>query len=129
MTKIGQIYKCETCGNIVEVLEAGEGELVCCNQPMVELVAQKEGDKAAKHVPVVENDGSAIFVKVGELQHPMEDEHYIKFIQLDIGDKTFIKELEPGELPEATFIVDEKLLEGNDIVVKEYCTLHGLWSN
>ncbi|MDO5849095.1 MAG: desulfoferrodoxin [Methanobrevibacter sp.] len=129
MTERGQIYKCKTCGNVVEVLDNGVGELVCCNQPMTLLDAQTEGDKAAKHVPVVEVDGSAVFVKVGELQHPMEEEHSIRFIELIVGDERLIEELEPGELPEATFIVDEKVLAENDIVVREYCNLHGLWEN
>ncbi len=127
MTKVGQIYKCNVCGNVVEVLDNGVGELVCCNQPMEELIAQTEGELAAKHVPVVEIDGSAVSVKVGEVQHPMEEEHSIRYIELIVGEERLIENLEPGELPEATFIVDEKVLADNDIVVREYCNVHGLW--
>lgn len=127
MTTIGQIYKCNTCGNIVEVLDAGAGELVCCNAPMEELIAQTEGDKAPKHAPVVEINGNEVTVKVGEVQHPMEEEHSIRFIELIVGDERYIKSLEPGDVPEATFIVDEKDIADNDVVAREFCNLHGLW--
>ena len=129
MIENGQTYKCGTCGNMVTVVEVGGGELVCCSQPMKLMPIQKEGDKAAKHVPIIENDGSAVLVKVGELQHPMDEDHYIAAIALQVGDKTFIKNLEPGELPEAKFIVDEKDLADNDIVAREFCTLHGIWES
>ena len=120
MTKFGQIYKCNVCGNVVEVLDNGVGELVCCNQPMEELIAQTEGEGAAEHVPVVEIDGSAVSVKV-------EEEHSIRYIELIVGEERLIENLEPGELPEATFIVDEKVLADNDIAVREYGNVHGLW--
>lgn len=129
MTKIGEIYKCGTCGNTVEVLDNGEGELVCCGQPMTLLEIQTEGDKAPKHVPIVEIDGNSVNVKVGEVQHPMDDDHSIRFIELILGDERFIQELKPGEIPEATFVVDEDLLANNDVIVKEYCNVHGLWKN
>ncbi len=129
MTKIGELYKCEICGNVVEVLDNGVGELVCCGEPMKLLEAQTEGEVAPKHVPVVEKDGNKIHVKVGEVQHPMDEDHSIRFIELNIGDKKFIQELNPGEVPEATFIVDEEIIADNEIIVREYCNIHGLWRN
>lgn len=129
MTKIGQIYKCNVCGNVVEVLNNGEGELVCCNQPMELLEIQTEGDKAPKHVPIVDIDENNVHVKVGEVQHPMEEEHYIVYVELILGDERFIANFNPGDVPEVTFVVDEKLLEENEPIVKEYCNVHGLWSN
>ncbi len=129
MTEIGEIYKCDTCGNIVEVLDNGAGELVCCGNPMTLLEVQTEGDKAPKHKPVVTIDGNTVTVDVGEVAHPMEEDHSIRFIELNLGDERFIAELNPGEEPKATFVVDEDLLNDNDVVVKEYCNLHGLWSN
>lgn len=129
MTEIGEIYKCDTCGNIVEVLDNGVGELVCCGNPMTLLEVQTEGDKAPKHKPVVTIDGNTVTVDVGEVAHPMEEDHSIRFIELNLGDERFIAELNPGEEPKATFVVDEDLLNDNDVVVKEYCNLHGLWSN
>lgn len=127
MTEIGQIYKCETCGNTVEVLKNGAGELVCCGNPMTLLEPFTEGDKAAKHLPVVEIDGNKINVAVGEVQHPMDDDHYIQFIEVELGEEKYIKILKPGDVPEASFVVDEALLKDNTPIVKEYCNLHGLW--
>ena len=129
MTKINEIYKCEICGNVVEVLDNGVGELVCCGQPMKLLEIQTEGEVAPKHVPVVNVDGNTVTVEVGEVTHPMVDDHSIRFIELDLGDEKFVAELKPGEEPKATFVVDEDLLNNNDVVVKEYCNVHGLWSN
>lgn len=129
MTEINEIYKCEVCGNVVEVLDNGVGELVCCGQPMKLLEIQTEGEVAPKHVPVVNVDGNTVTVEVGEVTHPMVDDHSIRFIELDLGDEKFVAELKPGEEPKATFVVDEDLLNSNDVVVKEYCNVHGLWSN
>lgn len=127
MTEIGQVYKCNNCGNVVEVLDAGVGELACCNQPMEELIAQKDGDKAPKHLPVVEITGDEVTVKVGEVQHPMEDEHSIRFIELIVGEERFIKNLKPGDISEATFTVGKELIDNNNVVAREFCNLHGLW--
>lgn len=129
MTEVGQVYKCKTCGNVVEVFDNGVGNLMCCNQPMELLEEQTEGDKATKHVPIVQNDGSAIFAKVGEERHPMDDDHSIRFIEVNIGDEKIIKTLKPGELPEGFFAADLKELARNDIVVREYCNVHGLWKS
>lgn len=122
MTKLNQIYKCTKCGNIVEVLHAGEGELVCCGEPMA---IQKENtvDAAAeKHVPVIEKTEKGIKVKVGSVPHPMEETHYIEWIEILTDGKAYRKFLKPGDTPEAEFCV-----EAENITAREYCNLHGLW--
>jgi len=118
-----QIYKCETCGNIVEVLHGGVGELVCCNQPM-KLFKENTVDAAKeKHVPVVEKTDGGIKVKVGSVPHPMEDKHYIEWIEVLIDGKAYRKFLQPGQAPEADFCC----VDPNQVSVREYCNLHGLW--
>ena len=123
MTKKNEIYKCPTCGNIVEVLHVGAGELVCCGKPM-ELMTENTVDAAKeKHVPVVKVDGNKVSVEVGSVPHPMEPEHYITFIYLETSKGAQKKFLKPGEAAKADF-----LTEGEEAVaVYEYCNLHGLW--
>jgi len=122
MTKRLQIYKCEICGNIVELLHEGVGELVCCNQPM-KLMEENTVDAAKeKHVPVIEKTDKGILVKVGSVPHPMEDKHYIEWIELLADGKTYRQFLKPGGKPEALFTV-----QTGDVSVREYCNLHGLW--
>jgi len=122
MTQLNQIYKCELCGNIVEVLHTGGGELVCCGQPM-NLLSENTTDAATeKHVPVIEKTGNAVTVKVGSVTHPMEEKHYIEFIELLADGKVYRKYLKPGDSPEATFDVSADKVE-----VRAYCNLHGLW--
>lgn len=123
MTKRLQIYKCEACGNIVEMLHEGKGDLICCGEPM-KLYEENTVDAAVeKHVPVFEQDKGAVDVKVGSVPHPMEDAHYIEWIEVIAGDKAYRQFLSPGQKAEARF-----LLEGDDaLTVREYCNLHGLW--
>jgi len=122
MAKRNDIYKCEVCGNIVEVLHGGDGELVCCEQPM-KLMAENTVDAAKeKHVPVVEQGDGTVTVKVGSVAHPMEEKHYIEWIELIADGTAYRKFLNPGEAPEATFRVDAQ-----KITAREYCNLHGLW--
>jgi len=122
MTKRLQVYKCEVCGNIVEVVHDGPGQLVCCNQPM-KLQEENTVDAAKeKHVPVIEKTAEGILVKVGSVAHPMIDSHYIEWIQLLADGKAYRQFLNPGEKPEAVFKV-----EGKDLSAREYCNLHGLW--
>ena len=119
--KLG-IYKCEVCGNIVEVVHAGDGELVCCGQPMV-LMAENTVDAAKeKHVPVIEKVEGGYKVAVGSVAHPMEEAHYIEWIELIADGKAYRQFLEPGQAPEATFCIDAA-----DVAAREYCNLHGLW--
>jgi len=119
-----QIYKCEICGNIVELIHEGKGELVCCGEPM-KLFAENTVDAAKeKHVPVVEKTTGGIKVKVGSVAHPMEEKHYIEWVEVLSGGKAYRQFLRPGEAPEATFDV-----EGEGITAREYCNLHGLWKS
>ena len=122
MTKRLQIYKCEVCGNIVEMVHEGVGELVCCNQPM-KLFEENTVDAAKeKHVPVIEKVENGIKVKVGSVPHPMEEKHYIEWIELVADGKAYRQFLNPGDAPEAVFCIDAK-----QITPREYCNLHGLW--
>jgi superoxide reductase len=123
MTKKLQVYKCEVCGNIVEVLHEGVGELVCCDQPMKLMEEQTEEQGKEKHVPVVEKTDKGIKVKIGSVPHPMEEKHYIEWVAVHTDKETFRKFLKPGEKPEADFEITEKVLKA-----KEYCNVHGLWS-
>jgi len=117
-----QVYRCAVCGNQVEVIGAGGGTLVCCEQPM-ERFAENTTDAAQeKHVPVVEKVDGGIQVKVGSVAHPMQDDHWIEWIEAVAGGRTFRTFLSPGDAPEASFPVD-----GDDLVVRAFCNLHGLW--
>lgn len=117
-----QVYKCEACGNIVEVLVGGAGELVCCGSPMALLTENTVDAAKEKHVPVIEKVDGGVKVKVGEVAHPMEEKHYIQWIEIIADGKTYRQYLEPGQTPEATFNVDAA-----QITAREYCNLHGLW--
>ena len=122
MTKRYEVYKCDICGNIVLVLDPGAGELVCCGQPM-QLQAEKTNDQGQeKHVPVIEKNEKCVKVKVGSVAHPMEDSHYIEWIELTADGKVYMKFLQPGELPEAEFCI-----QGEQLSAREYCSIHGLW--
>jgi superoxide reductase len=117
-----EIYKCEVCGNIVEVVHGGVGKLVCCGQPMT-LMAENTVDAAKeKHVPVIEKAEGGYRVKVGSVAHPMEKEHYIEWIELVADGKAYRQFLEPGQAAEATFKI-----EAAAVTAREYCNLHGLW--
>jgi superoxide reductase len=122
MTARLQIYKCEVCGNIVEVLHEGAGELVCCGQPMKLLVANTVDAAKEKHVPVIEKTASGVTVKVGSVTHPMEEKHYIEWIEIIADGKAFRQFLKPGNAPEAVFEI-----KANKIEAREHCNLHGLW--
>ena len=119
-----QVYKCNVCGNIIEVLFAGGGTLVCCGEDMV-LQDENTVDAAMeKHVPVVEKVSGGVHVKVGAVEHPMIESHYIQWIEIHTADKVYRKELKPGDKPEALFLITEEVL-----VAREYCNLHGLWKS
>jgi superoxide reductase len=122
MTARKQIYKCDVCGNIVEVLHAGEGELVCCGQSM-KLFEENTVDAAReKHVPVIDKSAGGVKVKVGSVPHPMEEKHYIEWIEIVDGDKSCRRFLKPGQEPEAAFN-----MPGEAVFAREYCNIHGLW--
>jgi superoxide reductase len=122
MTVLSQIFKCKICGHIVEILHTGEGTLVCCGQSM-ELLPEKTADVGMeKHVPVIEKTATGIKVKVGSVPHPMEDKHYIEWIQIFADGKIGRKFLKPGDKPEAEFDIKVE-----KISAREYCNVHGLW--
>jgi len=124
MTVQKQVYRCNVCDNIVEVLHAGKGELVCCGQPM-ELLQEKTADVGLeKHVPVVETTDKGIKVKVGDIPHPMEEKHYIERIEVITDGDGHRKFLKPGEKPEAEFNIKPQR-----ITAREYCCIHGLWKS
>ncbi len=117
-----EVYKCDICGNIVEVLHSGRGELVCCGKPMT-LFKENTVDAAKeKHVPVIEKTADGVTVKVGEVAHPMEEKHYIEWIELLVDGKAYRQFLNPGEAPEASFDI-----KADKVEAREYCNLHGLW--
>jgi superoxide reductase len=119
-----EVYKCEACGNIVEVLHGGDGELVCCGEPMKLMVENKVDAAKEKHVPVIEKISGGVKVKVGSVAHPMEDKHYIEWIEIIADGKAYRQFLKSGEKPEASFQVT-----ADKIQAREYCNLHGLWKN
>ena len=120
----GEVYKCNVCGNIIEILYSGGGPLTCCGEPM-ELLKEKTTEVGSeKHVPVIEKTESGVKVKVGSIPHPMEDKHYIMWIELRADDRVYIKYLMPGDKPEAEFQVSAQ-----KITAREYCNLHGLWAS
>ena len=124
MVKLNEVYKCSVCGNIVEVLHASVGVLVCCGKPM-ELLAEKNKDEGMeKHVPVIEKTKNGILVKIGNVPHPMEEKHYIEFIEIIADGMSYKKFLKPGQKPEAEFCINAKKIEA-----REYCNVHGLWKN
>ena len=117
-----QVYKCDACGNIVEVLHAGGGELVCCGEPMKLLVENTVDAAKEKHIPIVEKTPEGVKVKVGSVAHPMEEKHYIQWIEIIADGKSYRQFLNPGEAPEATFNI-----QADQVTAREYCNLHGLW--
>ena len=117
-----QVYKCNICGNIVEVLHGGDGELVCCGEPM-ELLDEKTADTGKeKHVPVIEKIDGGYKVKVGSMPHPMEEKHYIEWIELLADGKAYRQFLQPGKPAEAVFKIDAPTVSA-----REHCNIHGLW--
>ncbi|CEG12241.1 Desulfoferrodoxin [groundwater metagenome] len=124
MTEIRQIYRCNICGNIVEILHAGAGKLVCCGQPMELLKEKIEDAGKEKHVPVIEKTETGIKVKVGSVLHPMEEKHYIEFIEVIADGNMDRKNLTPANKPEADFEI-----KANDITARIYCNIHGLWKS
>ena len=124
MTKKLQVYKCNICGNIIEVLHSGVGELVCCGQPMELLKEKTEDVGQEKHIPVIERIESGIKVKVGSIPHPMEEKHYIEWIEITTDEGVYRKFLKTGDTPETIFEIKAERIEA-----REYCTIHGLWKS
>ena len=124
MTARLETYKCELCGNIVGVMHSGPGELVCCGQPMSCLKENSVDAAVEKHVPVIEKFEGGVKVKVGSVAHPMQDDHFIEWIEVVADGKSYRQFLKPGEAPEAVFMIDAA-----NMTAKEYCNLHGYWQS
>lgn len=126
MTKLRDVYYCEKCGNVIEILNEGAPALVCCGLPMQKLEAKTEEASNEKHVPYIEEVDDGVVVIVGQNQeHPMMEKHYIKFIEILTADKVYRTELKPGDKPIAKFPVKK----ADIIEAREWCNLHGLWKN
>ncbi len=123
MTKLLEIYKCELCGNIIEVVHTGAGELVCCNKPMKNMIAGTVDASKEKHVPEIDKKDGVYNVTIGSVAHPMEEKHYIEWIQINSGNKSYREFLKAGQEPKAVFE-----LKTGKITAREYCNLHGLWA-
>ena len=124
MTKRLQVYKCQVCENITEVIHNGVGQLVCCGKPMVLCEENTVDASKEKHVPVVEKIAGGFNVKIGSVPHPMEEKHYIEWIEIVADGKAYRQFLKPGDAPEAVFTIN-----ASEITAREYCNLHGLWKN
>lgn len=123
--KLG-IYKCEQCGNIVEVFVSGKGPLVCCGEEMTYMEEKKADHSVEKHVPFIVETKDGYQVKVGEnAAHPMADEHYIQWVELILGDTILRQELKPGDAPEANFVCKH----ADGVIAREYCNVHGHWAS
>jgi superoxide reductase len=122
MAAINQIYKCLLCENMVEVIRGGKGVLSCCGKDMELLEPKTREVGQEKHLPVIERTPEGILVKVGSVAHPMEEKHYIEWIELLADGKLYRKHLKPGEKPEALFSVQAEKVEA-----REFCNIHGLW--
>ena len=124
MAKRLEIYKCEKCGNIVEVLHGGGGDLVCCGQDMKQYIENTVDAAKEKHVPVIEKTATGMKVKVGSVAHPMEDKHYIEWIEVIADGRAYRQFLNPGDAPEAAFDI-----QADNISARAYCNIHGLWQS
>ena len=120
-----EVYKCEVCGNMVEVINEGIGELICCNKPMQLLKEHTEDKGLEKHVPVIKEEKGKVIVEIGDIEHPMTQEHYIQWIELTVDGKSCKKFLKPNDKPRAEFNVTDRY---KIISAREYCNIHGLWS-
>ena len=124
MTEKNQVYKCEICGNMTEVLHTGSGTLVCCGQNMILLEEKTQDEGLEKHVPIIEKTETGFLIKVGEILHPMDDNHYIEWIELETENIIYRKELSPGDKPEVEFCTSAE-----KVTAREHCNIHGLWKS
>lgn len=122
--EINDILKCNVCGNIVELVEKGGGEIVCCGQAMEILDASQKEEGREKHIPVLTIEDDKVIVDVGSIPHPMVDEHWINFVEICVGDQLYRENLNPGDEPSVTFNVASK---GEKVEARIYCNVHGLW--
>ena len=125
MAKRNEVYKCDLCSNVISVLHGGEGELVCCGEPMKLLTENTVDAAKEKHVPVIERTDNGIKVSVGSTLHPMEDKHYIEWIEIIADGEVHRKFLNPGDTPVVEFCQCKS--DAKNVTAREYCNLHGLW--
>ena len=123
-TKRWEVYKCEVCGIVAEILDGGTGELICCGQPMTLLEEQTADPATEKHVPVIEQTNEGVTVKVGSVPHPMEDKHFIQMIEIIADDCVCREYLKAGDAPQAIFNFK---VSPKNLIAREICNLHGLW--
>ena len=123
MTKRSEVYKCELCGNMVEMVHSSAGQLVCCGQPMKVMAENTVDASKEKHIPVIEHLANGVKVTIGSIAHPMEEKHYIEWIELLVGDTVLRQYLKPGAPPVAFF----EGVTAKQVVAHEFCNLHGLW--
>jgi len=124
MTKMFEVYKCEVCGNITKVVHNSGGLLVCCGKPMI-LQQEKTADQGKeKHVPIIEKSEKGIMVRVGSIPHPMEEKHYLEWVEVRDGENVYIRGFKPGEKPETEFCCAD-----TNVKARAYCNVHGLWTN
>jgi len=119
-----EIYKCDKCGNITEVMHGGKGAMQCCGQDMALLTENTVNAAKEKHVPVIEKIEGSVKVKVGEIAHPMEEKHYIEWIEIIAGNTVCSRFLKPGDAPEVAFKIETDI---GDVIARAYCNLHGHW--
>lgn len=124
MNKLNNVYKCDSCGNMVEMVHASGGQLVCCGDPMKHLNENTTDAAVEKHVPAINVTGNRVEIIVGSVEHPMTDDHYIEWIELITQNEVFRKQLQPGEKPQAVFQIDT-----DKFTARAYCNLHGLWKS
>ncbi len=124
MVKVNQIFKCEKCGSMVEGVHAAGGTLSCCKQPMTLIEENSQEAAVEKHIPVVEKTFEGILVKVGEVEHPMTEEHSIEWVEVLVDDRVYRHNFKAGDEPHASF-----KFTGSDYSVRAYCNLHGLWTS
>lgn len=125
MVKKGEIYRCTICGNVVEVIDVGGGALVCCGQNMdLHHENTSEDQLKEKHIPVIEKTRDSVIVRVGEITHPMTEEHHIKWIEVNIDGSVYVKKLNIGDEPVAEFRAS-----GYKVSARCHCNLHGVWKS
>lgn len=125
MTEAKQVYKCGVCGNVVVVVHPSSGTLVCCGEAMQLMEEQTADSSTEKHVPVIEKVDGGVKAVVGSVPHPMKEEHYIEWIEIQYDGKIARQYLNPGDSPEAFF----PGVEPDEIAAREYCNVHGLWKS
>jgi len=122
-TELREIYRCDICGNVIEIVNTGSPSLVCCGKPMIKLITKSGDEGKEKHIPVIEELGDKVIVKIGSIPHPMENDHYIVFIEVMTERDIFRRELKPGDNPSAIFNIKKSEIKE----VREYCNKHMLW--